>query len=151
MISGVKTKQLKVIPDERGKLMEILRSDDELYERFGQVYITTVRPSVVKAWHCHTKQTDHFTCVSGMIKLVLADLREGSETHGEIQEFFIGEDNPMLVKIPAGVYHGIKGISEETAIALNVPTEVYHYDNPDEIRLDWDSDKIPYDWSLKFG
>jgi dTDP-4-dehydrorhamnose 3,5-epimerase-like enzyme len=33
MIDGVKIKRLKVIPDERGRLMEILRSDDE--ERLG--------------------------------------------------------------------------------------------------------------------
>lgn len=151
MIDGVKVKALKVIPDERGKLMEILRADDEIFERFGQVYITTVHPGVVKAWHCHKKQVDHFTCVSGMIKLVLADLRADSPTNGEIQEFFVGEDNPSLVKIPPGVYHGMKGISQSSAVALNVPTEVYRYDKPDEIRLEWDSDKIPYDWSIKFG
>ncbi|HSG98447.1 MAG TPA: dTDP-4-dehydrorhamnose 3,5-epimerase family protein [candidate division Zixibacteria bacterium] len=151
MIDGVKTKSLRVIPDERGKLMEILRADDELFERFGQVYITTIYPGVVKAWHCHAKQTDHFTVISGMAKLALADLRESSPTRGKVQEFFIGVDNPQLVKIPPGVYHGLKGIGASTAIALNVPTEVYHYDNPDEIRLPWNSDKIPYDWEIMMG
>ena len=29
MIEGVMVKQLKVIPDERGRLMEILRCDEE--------------------------------------------------------------------------------------------------------------------------
>jgi dTDP-4-dehydrorhamnose 3,5-epimerase len=36
MIDGVAIKMLKVIPDERGRLMEILRSDDEIFTRFGQ-------------------------------------------------------------------------------------------------------------------
>ncbi len=148
MIDGVKVKSLHVIPDERGKLMEILRSDDDLFERFGQVYITTVYPGVVKGWHCHSKQIDHFTVVSGMVKMVLADLREGSPTKGEIQEFFVGKDNPILVKIPAGVYHGIKGIGTTEAIALNVPTEVYNYDTPDEIRLPWNTSKIDYNWDI---
>jgi dTDP-4-dehydrorhamnose 3,5-epimerase len=57
MIDGVKTKKLRVIPDERGWLMEILRNDDEIYNEFGQVYITTAYPEVVKAWHMHKKQT----------------------------------------------------------------------------------------------
>lgn len=37
MINGVIIKKLKVIPDERGRLMEILRADDDFFEKFGQV------------------------------------------------------------------------------------------------------------------
>ncbi|MCX7972949.1 MAG: dTDP-4-dehydrorhamnose 3,5-epimerase, partial [Candidatus Aminicenantes bacterium] len=40
MIEGVKIKKLRVIPDERGRLMEILRADEEIFVRFGQVYMT---------------------------------------------------------------------------------------------------------------
>ena len=32
MIDGVMVKQLKVVPDDRGRLMECLRNDDELGE-----------------------------------------------------------------------------------------------------------------------
>jgi dTDP-4-dehydrorhamnose 3,5-epimerase len=46
MIDGVKVKDLKVIPDERGLLMEMLRSDDEVFQKFGQVYVTMVYPGV---------------------------------------------------------------------------------------------------------
>jgi dTDP-4-dehydrorhamnose 3,5-epimerase len=35
MIEGVKVKKLKVVPDERGRLMEILRCDDPMFEKFG--------------------------------------------------------------------------------------------------------------------
>ena len=77
MIKGVKIKELRVIPDERGWLMEILRCDDELFKKFGQVYVTTAYPGVVKAWHLHKKQTDNFTCIHGSMKVVLYDDREG--------------------------------------------------------------------------
>jgi len=73
MIHGVRTKALKVIPDERGRVMEILRADDALFMKFGQVYVTTTLPQVVKAWHYHKIQTDHIVAVQGMIKLVLYD------------------------------------------------------------------------------
>jgi dTDP-4-dehydrorhamnose 3,5-epimerase len=77
VIEGVATKRLKVIPDERGRLMECLRSDDELFVKFGQFYMTTTFPGVVKGWHLHHVQWDNIVCVKGMIRLVLCDRREG--------------------------------------------------------------------------
>jgi dTDP-4-dehydrorhamnose 3,5-epimerase len=151
MIQDVQVRQLRVIPDERGYLMEMLRSDWEEFETFGQVYLTAVYPGVVKGWHYHKKQTDHFICIHGMAKVVLYDGREGSPTHGEVNEFFMGELNPILLKIPPGVMHGFKGISQEMALIVNVPTELYNYDEPDEYRLPPHTDQIPYDWARKDG
>jgi dTDP-4-dehydrorhamnose 3,5-epimerase len=151
MIEGVKTKKLKVIPDERGRLMEILRADDPLFLKFGQVYMTTTYSNVVKAWHKHEKQTDNIACVQGMIKLALYDPREKSPTFKEINQFYIGVHNPLLVQIPVGVYHGWMCVSEEEAIVINIPTEVYNYEHPDEQRLDPYENDIPYDWRRKDG
>jgi dTDP-4-dehydrorhamnose 3,5-epimerase len=148
MIEGVATKQLKQIADERGWLIEILRNDWEHFQRFGQAYITAAYPQVVKAWHMHKKQTDNVTCIKGMIKLVLYDGREKSRTKNELNEFIIGERNLMLVKIPPEVWHGFKTVTEEYALILNVPTELYSYKEPDEHRLPPDTEKIPYDWKL---
>jgi dTDP-4-dehydrorhamnose 3,5-epimerase len=151
MIYGVKTKKLRVIPDERGRLMEMLRSDDDLFIRFGQVYLTTAYPGVVKAWHYHKKQVDHFVCVKGMMKVVLYDGRPESSTYKEINEFFIGEHNPLLLQIPPLVYHGFKGLGPGEAMIINCPTETYHYQEPDEYRLPAHGTEIPYDWSRKDG
>jgi dTDP-4-dehydrorhamnose 3,5-epimerase len=151
MIDGVNTKKLRVIPDERGRLMEILRSDDELFLKFGQVYMTTTYPGVVKAWHMHEKQTDNIACLAGMLKLVLYDGRKGSPTHKEINQFYIGDHNPMLVQVPAGIYHGWMCVSEEEAVVVNIPTEMYDYKNPDEQRLPAHGSEIPFDWKRKDG
>jgi len=150
-IDGVAIKQLRVIPDERGRLMEMLRSDDEVFEKFGQSYVTTTYPGVVKAWHMHKKQNDNVVCVRGMIKLALFDGREGSSTKGEVMEIFLGEHRPILVHIPREVYHGWKCVSEYEAYVVNTPTELYDYDEPDEYRLPFDAKEIPYDWELKMG
>ena len=151
MINGVVIKKLKVIPDERGRLMEILRADDDVFEKFGQVYMTTAYPGVVKAWHYHKKQSDNMAVVKGMMKIVLFDGRKKSPTYGEINEIFAGIHNPVLVHIPALVYHGFKCISEEEALVINVPTEVYDYERPDEYRLDAHRSSIQYDWTRKDG
>jgi dTDP-4-dehydrorhamnose 3,5-epimerase len=151
LIEGIAVRDLKVIPDERGRLMEILRCDDPIFAKFGQVYMTTNFPGVVKAWHYHKKQIDHVCCVKGMIKLVTYDGREDSPTKGRINEFFLGEHNTQLVRIPAGVWHGWKGISEIEALIINVTTELYDPDRPDEYRLPYDTEEIPYDWAIKMG
>jgi len=151
MIDGVKIKKLRIIPDERGRLMEMLRADDEMFEAFGQVYMTTAYPGVVKGWHYHKRQSDNMTVVRGMMKIVLYDGRKGSPTEGEVNEFFAGDHNPILVHIPPLVFHGFKCISGEEALVINVPTDVYRYDDPDEYRVPPHENDIPYDWGRKDG
>ena len=146
MIQGVEIKKLKVMKDGRGKLMEILRSDDKIFAKFGQVYFTTAYPGTTKAWHYHKKQDDHFCCIAGLMRLALYDARPKSRTRGEIQDFELGLDNPQVVKIPKGVYHGFKCISQEEAIVINVPTYPYNPAKPDEYRIDAFDNAIPYDW-----
>lgn len=151
MIDGVKVKKLKWIPDERGSLMEILRASDSQFEQFGQVYITTAYPGVVKAWHYHKIQTDNIAIIKGMAKLVLYDNRPSSPTKGELMEFFAGELNPLLIQVPPNVLHGFKGIGEKEAVFLNVPTEEYNHENPDEYRFDPLDNEIPYNWNRRDG
>ena len=151
MIDGVLVKPLKVIPDDRGWLMEMLRDDDPFFRKFGQVYLSVVYPGVVKGWHFHKKQTDHFVFVKGMAKVVLYDRRDDSKTHGEIGEFFMGERNPILLVIPPLVLHGMMGLGTEPAYLVNVPTEHYVYDSPDEFRVAPYDGEVPYDWNRRDG
>jgi dTDP-4-dehydrorhamnose 3,5-epimerase len=146
MIHGVKVKKLKLIPDDRGRLMEILRCDEGIFKKFGQVYMTTAKPGVVKAWHYHKKQDDHFVCVHGVMRVALYDARKKSPTYKEVNEFILSLEDPMLVKIPKEVYHGFKCISPDEALIINIPTESYDYKKPDEFRLDAYDNDIPYDW-----
>ena len=151
LIDGVIKKKLNPILDERGYLQECFRSDWPMYEKFGQAYITTAFPGVVKAWHYHKLQTDNMVCISGNAKLVLYDERENSPTKGEINEIFFGEKNPLLVFIPNNIWHGFKAIGGKMMMVLNCVTEVYNYEVPDEYRLPYDTDKIDYDWDIKMG
>ncbi len=151
MIDGVKIKPLKMIPDERGRLFEILRTDDAIFRKFGQAYLTTAYSGVVKAWHYHKIQYDNFCALAGMFKLALYDDRSDSATRGKLQEVFLGVHNPLVVQIPPGVWHGFKAISEHEAMMLNLPTEMYDHKTPDEYRRPWNDPAIPYDWERKNG
>lgn len=149
-IDGVRIKPLRVVPDERGWLTEVLREDDQLFTRFGQVYVSATYPGVVKAWHYHLRQTDNFACVAGMVKLVLIDTREGSPTRDTVNEFFLGVHNPILVQVPALVYHGWKCIGVEPSLVINVPDRPYDRADPDERRIA-PHGTLPYDWTRQDG
>lgn len=149
MIGGVEIKKLKVNYDKRGHLMEILRRDEKIFKKFGQVYITTAKPGITKAWHYHKLQDDYFCCVFGKMRLALYDARKKSKTYGKIMDFELGLHNPKLVKIPKGVYHGFKCISSVCAIVVNVPTLPYNNKKPDEYRVDAFDNDILYNWRKK--
>jgi len=151
MIHGVATKVLKVLLDDRGFLMEMLREDEPIFEQFGQIYITGCRRGVAKGWHYHKEQIDHFICVGGTALVVLYDPREDSPTRGMVQEFILQapphqEPAPVLIKIPRMVVHGFTAHECDEARIINVPTLPYRYVNPDEYRYPWNSPEIPYRW-----
>lgn len=93
MIHGVSIRQLRQIPDERGKVMHMLRQDDPWFEKFGEIYFSQVYPGAIKGWHLHKLMSLNYAVVSGVIKLVLYDDREGSSTQGDLLEYFSGEDS----------------------------------------------------------
>ncbi len=150
-IAGVKVRKLQMLADDRGWLMEMLRADWEEFEKFGQTYVTACYPGVVKAWHYHKLQSDHFVCVGGMAKVALYDPREDSPTRGRVNVFVMGALNPILVKIPSMVYHGFTAVGTETAVMVNIPTQLYNYGQPDEYRIPYDDPAIPYSWAVKSG
>jgi dTDP-4-dehydrorhamnose 3,5-epimerase len=147
MVEGVRINPLLQIPDERGKVMRMLRRTDDFYQEFGEVYFSVVFPGVIKGWHRHRRMTLNYAVPFGRIKLVLYDDRPQSPTHGVVQEIFLGQDNYSLVQVPPMIWNGFKGCGVTEAIVCNCATIVH---DPDEIeRLDPLSNHIPYDWSLK--
>ena len=149
MIDGVFITPLRQIADERGKIMHMLRCDAPHFEQFGEIYFSCVHRDAIKAWHVHKEMVLNYAVPWGKIKLVLYDDREGSPSHGELQEIFLGPDNYSLVTIPAGVWNGFKGVAYEISIVANCTT-VPH--SVDEIaRKDPFDASIPYTWDIKHG
>lgn len=148
MIDGVLVLPLRQIPDERGKIMHMLRASDPHFAGFGEIYFSVVYPGAIKGWHLHRRMVLNYAVPSGRIKFVLYDAREGSRTKGELQELFLGEDHYQLVQVPPGVWNGFKGIGTALAIVANC-SSIEH--DPLEIeRMDpLVNDVIPYDWALK--
>jgi dTDP-4-dehydrorhamnose 3,5-epimerase len=145
-LEGVRIVSLKLLPNAKGRLMEVQRADDSLHPGFGQVYITSTYPGVVKAWYRHHQQIDQIALVKGLLKLVLFDVRTESATAGRIQEIIIEERAPRLVQIPPGLWHGFQAMGPDECFLLHLNSRVFHAEQPDEDRLPPDSAEIPYQW-----
>ncbi len=143
-IEGVIITDLKIISDERGAVLHMLRSDDPVFHKFGEIYFSKVFPGVIKAWKLHKKMTLNLAVPMGKVKLVLYDNRADSKTRGIIEEIILSEENYKLVTVPPQIWFGFTAIGEETALLANCATIVH---DPAEVeRLDPSDNKIPYQW-----
>ncbi len=146
-ISGVVIRPLQRIPDERGTIMHGVRSDNAL-SPMGEVYFKKLYYGVINGWHAHETLELNYICLTGMIKLVLYDLRDDSPTKGALQEIFFGDDNYCMVHIPPGIANGSKGMTDPFALICNVASEP-HDTSLKYRRIDPNSGEIPYDWSRR--
>lgn len=147
LIDGVFVEPRRKIPDERGTILHGVRND-ELRNEFGEVYFKKLYKGVLNGWHTHETLSLNYTCLIGMVKLVLCDLRKTSDTYGTIQEIFMGDDNHCLVHIPPGIANGSKGMTDPFALMCNVASHA-HDPSIKYSRIDPLSDEIPYDWTRK--
>lgn len=148
-IEGVKIMKLERIPDERGEVCHMLRSDDPVFEKFGEIYFSIAYAGAIKGWHLHKEMTLNYAVVSGLIKLVLFDERSGSATKGNLLEIFLGDSNYILVQVPPFVWNGFKCCGDKKAVVANCATLPHQKDEIE--RLDPFSSIIPYSWELKNG
>lgn len=145
MIDGVIITPLRRIADERGAVMHMLRRDSPVFQQFGEIYFSTVRPGAVKGWHIHSRMILNYAVPVGTIRFVLYDDRDSSPTRGEVQEIIMGEDNYCLVTVPPGLWSAFAAIGEQTAMVANCAS--IPHDPAETDRRDPFDRSIPYDWS----
>ena len=116
---------LRIIADDRGSVMHMLRSDSKIFKNFGEIYFSTIYKDKIKAWHLHKEATLNYACIFGSVKLVLFDERKDSETKGLYQEINLSINNYSLITIPPNIWNGFKGLGNDYSIianCLNFPT-----------------------------
>ena len=144
MIDGVKTTPLKQIIDERGKIMHMMKKDSEIFEKFGEIYFSTVNPGFIKAWHLHKETTLNYACVKGKVKLVLLDDRKDSSTFGQYQELMLSPKDYFLVTIPPFIWNGFKGLDDSESIIANCLT--LPHNEKEMVRKDVFDKSFSYKW-----
>ena len=144
MIHDVKITPLKIISDERGKVMHMLRVDSDIFDKFGEIYFSTIFYKSIKAWHLHKEATLNYVCMKGRVKLVLFDDRKTSTSKGKYQELILSPEDYFLVTIPNNIWNGFKGLDQDESIianCLNLP----HNEN-EMVRENYTNKKFNYNW-----
>jgi len=162
-IDGVRTLRLGRHSDDRGFFLEIFRSratgapSQELARFFEGVPVAQMNFSVVdadghiKGLHYHLRQEDiWFFPPPSRAKIVLLDIRRASPTHGRSQVIVAGDGAEQLVRIPAGVAHGYRPLTNPCAL-LYIVTEVFDANSPDEYRIGWDHPSVKGLWEIPNG
>jgi dTDP-4-dehydrorhamnose 3,5-epimerase len=146
-VEGVKVIRQRCIPDERGTILHMLKASDPHFERFGEIYFSTIYKDVVKGWHKHREMTLNYACVFGRIKIAVYDDRAGSPSEGSLMEIHLGPESHSLVIIPPDTWNGFKGLTDPYAVVANCCT--HEHDPARSSRLDPFQNDIPYDWALR--
>lgn len=167
-IDGVEQVALQPWYDERGFFMELCRKQvtDEknemqkaLVKFWEEIDFNTAQWSIanveidnhIKGLHYHLKQKDVWFFPKGSkAKIVLLDIREKSPTKGQTQVVIMGGDKPSFLKIPEGVAHGYRPLTNPCTIIYCV-TKPFDINDPDELRVPWDHPAIKDLWGTKNG
>jgi dTDP-4-dehydrorhamnose 3,5-epimerase len=177
-IKGIEIKKLQSHGDDRGFFREIIRNTDDFFansselssntesnfaqsnfaqsnfaqSNFAQWSHSRMVKHTIKAWHYHHKQTDWWYICGGHARVGLIDNREESKTYGKIVDFIMGDDTEdsqiVCVKIPPGVLHGCRVLSE-SANLLYITSQIY--DPKDEGRIPFNASEINFDWGNEEG
>ncbi len=161
LIKDVILYPLRVNKDESGILVETLRKDwKDIYggsREFSMQYFSVTESGVArdeKVWHLHPNyQEDRFLVARGEIVTAVADQREGSETKGLLNLFYMkAYEGPYIVLIPKNTLHGFIVVSKEPAVLLNYPTGLYNLQEegriPHEKAKVKTSDGTLFNWDL---
>lgn len=138
-IEGTHLKELTPLLDGRGDVTELWNeawkdSDGVVVPR--HIYQSATDFGVVKCWHLHESHTDQFTVTRGKLQVSMVDLREGSPTFGHANAVFLGTERPRYLRIPPGIMHGWKALTEPEVIVVNLQSAPY--DPADEFKFPWD-------------
>jgi len=144
MIHDVKITPLKIISDNRGKVMHMLRADSSVFENFGEIYFSTIYHQSIKGWHLHKESVLNYVCIKGKVKLVLYDDRERSSTKGVWQKLILSPEDYFLVTIPPNIWNGFKGLDKEESIIANCLTQPHN--ESEMVRKDPFDKSFNYKW-----
>ena len=162
-IEGVRTIKLPRFTDDRGFFLELFRAranhagGTDLAKFFEGVPLAQVNFSIVdaaahiKGLHYHLKQDDiWFFPPPSKAKVVLYDVRKDSKTFGRTQAVVAGGGQDLLVRIPAGVAHGYRPLTNPCSLLYFV-TETFDPAAPDGFRIAWDHPAVKELWETPNG
>jgi dTDP-4-dehydrorhamnose 3,5-epimerase len=146
-IEGVFIKELMQFQDDRGSVLHMLKSNDNNFNKFGEVYFSEILPGKIKAWKYHKKQSQNITVPIGNVKFVIYDDRKNSKTFNNTLEIELGRPNSyILLHIPPGLWYGFKSKSLYPSLIVNC-ADMPH-DKDESFKKDYLDNFCNINWEL---
>lgn len=162
-IEGVEIHRLPRYVDDRGFFQEVYRAradhpgSEGLAAYFQGVPIAQMNYTIVdvenhiKGLHYHLRQQDIWYCPHpSKAKFVLFDVRKASPTYLRTQVVVAGGGQDLLVRIPEGVAHGYRPLTNPCAL-FYIVTRTFDVNDPDEFRIAWDHPAVRDLWEVPNG
>ncbi len=136
MIDGYSLHDLRIIKDQRGSVMQMLRNDDDHFDKFGEIYFSQVNPGVFKGWHLHKLMTLNYACVVGRVQVFLMQEKTNASTatgmQHQMERVWLGQSREeyKLLTIRPGIWNAFMSDGDGPAIIANCATLPY---DPTEI------------------
>ncbi len=143
-IEGVYITNLKTIKNAKGDIMHGLRSDENLFNGFGEAYFTKIKYNSIKGWKLHKKMTMNLIVPLGTVRFVMYDDRISSNSKGKFFEYILSHKNYSRLTVSPNIWFAFMGLEKNYSLILNI-SNILHSDNEVEAKV---IDEINYDWKL---
>lgn len=113
--------KIKIIKNPKGDIFKLLSKQSKLFEKFGELYISEVKPNKFKGWKYNEKFIQLLTVVKGTVEF---KIRKKSQ----VKTITISYPKKLsLLKVPPKTYYCFrnKNKNKSTAFVLNVTDQVY--------------------------
>ncbi len=144
MLSGMIKTDLNIIKTDSGSVYHGLKNTDIGFNKFGEVYFSSIKKNQIRAWKLHKKMTLNLMVPVGKIQLCFFDERKGSDTFNKTFKIILCQDPYCRLTVPPGIWFGFQGISAGLNLICNV-ADMPHEKN-EIMRTDFN--KIEMDWSI---
>ena len=145
-MEGVTLHPLKQFSVPKGDVFHALKSTDEGYAGFGEVYLSHIKQGEVKGWKRHNRMTLNLIVISGAIRLVVFDDRENSKTCGQFMDFILSPaTNYQRLTVSPCLWFAFQGLGEGVSILMNVIPEPHDATETDNKELT----EIPFNFQWK--
>lgn len=141
-INGVSLQELKIITNPLGDIYHAQKKSEIGFNGFGEAYFSTIAYNKVKGWKMHKEMQLNLVVPVGIIKFVIYDAREKSQTFGIFEEHLLSLENYKRLSIEPGLWVAFQGMSKGINLLLNIasiehdPSEAITK-NIEEINYDW--------------
>lgn len=132
-----------VFKDHRGSFTKLYHEDifekNGIHAIFKEQYYTVSEKNVMRGMHFQIPPHDHsklITCLSGRVLDVVLDLRNNSDTYGEVASFELTQGDGMSLFIPKGMAHGFLSLEENSGMLYSTTTV---HDPHHDSGVRWDS------------